>query len=215
MSSWRAVLGLILVAPCIAQQVVLKFDDAARRTAERLRNVLTEAHVSGSLVYSADCEFHVGRFPILPHVGTPRRSGQPAEVLQSMFGESSTIRVTQEPNGLVRMAEADVPTDILEVKIHHVSFAGSGTGPVGGARFAMIKILGSPEVRAFMEKHDLTTGAFRLEGANPSQPDVLGELNEVTVSEALDYVLKAIPGYWVYENCTTPEGARSVNFEFY
>jgi hypothetical protein len=206
------IMALVLVAPCLAQQVISKkFDDSPRR----LRDVLTDAHVSGSLAYSASCKFHGGRFPVLPSIGIPERSGSPAEVLQSMFGENSTIRVTQEPKGLVRMAEANVPTDILDVRIHHVSFAGEGTGPIGGAALAMMTILGTPEVRAFMETHNITTGAFRLEGVNPNQPDVRGELNDVTVSEALDYVLKTLPGYWVYENCTTPEGSRSANFRFY
>jgi hypothetical protein len=145
----------------------------------------------------------------------PQGSGSPAEVLQSMFGENSAIRVTQEPKGLVRMLDANVPTDILDVRIHHVSFAGEGTDPIGGATLAMMTILRTPEVRAFMEMHNITTGAFRLEGVNPTQPDVRGELNDVTVSEALDYVLKTVPGYWVYENCTTPEGSRSANFRFY
>lgn len=205
------IIGFLLIAPCLAQRVVSNFDDSP----QRLRDVLIDAHVSGSLTYSASCKFHVGRFPVLPHIGTPQRSGSPANVLQSMFGEKSTIRVTQEPTGLVRMAEANVPTDILEVRIHHVSFAGEGGAPIGGAPLAMMTILDTPEVRAFMETHNITTAAFRLEGVSPNQPDVRGELNDVTVSEALDYVLKTVPGYWVYENCTTPEGARSANFRFY
>ena len=36
-----------------------------------------------------------------------------------------------------------------------------------------------------------------------------GELDDVTVSQALDYVLDAFPGFWVYENCVKKEGERS------
>jgi hypothetical protein len=49
----------------------------------------------------------------------------------------------------------------------------------------------------------------------PELPEVAGQLNDVTVSQALDYILMTFPGYCVYENCTTPDGARAVNFEFY
>jgi hypothetical protein len=66
-----------------------------------------------------------------------------------------------------------------------------------------------------MKERNIATGAFRLEGVYPDLPEVPGELNDVTVSQALDYVLETFPGYWVYENCTTPDGGRSINFEFY
>jgi hypothetical protein len=70
-------------------------------------------------------------------------------------------------------------------------------------------------VKTFMEGHDITTGVGRLEGVYPKLPDVPGELSDVTVLQALDYILKAFPGYWIYENCTLLDGRRSVNFDFY
>ena len=54
-----------------------------------------------------------------------------------------------------------------------------------------------------------------MEGAYPKLPEVPGELNAVTVLQALDYILKAFPGFWIYENCTLLDGGRSVNFDFY
>jgi hypothetical protein len=66
-----------------------------------------------------------------------------------------------------------------------------------------------------MEGHDITTGVGRMEGAYPKLPEVPGELNAVTVLQALDYILKAFPGFWIYENCTLLDGGRSVNFDFY
>jgi hypothetical protein len=44
---------------------------------------------------------------------------------------------------------------------------------------------------------------------------VHGELNDVTVSQALDYVLQTFPGYWIYENCATKERGRSVYLNFH
>jgi hypothetical protein len=215
MASCRAILAtaLALVTSCVAQQIVNKFDNSSRL----IRDVLQDAHVSGSLEYSAGCDFHTGRFPIVPHVHTPSSSGSPVDDVRSMFGGNPKMRVTQEPSGIVRMAETDVPLDILEVKIHHISFHASlsGPGPVGGPRLAMMRVFAAPEVKAFLKEHDIANDAFRLEGIYPNLPEVAGELNDVTVSQALDYILKSFPGYWVYENCTTPDGRRSVNFDFH
>lgn len=213
---YRGILAsaLVLVTGCVAQQIVNKFDNSSRL----ILNELNDTHVSGSLVYSATCNSHQGRFPIVPHVHLPSRSGSPVDVLQSMFAGDSKMQVMQEPSGMVRMAETDVPSDILEVKIHHISFHGvpsDALPPVGGPRLAMMRVLGAPEVKTFMEGHDITTGAGRLEGAYPKLPEVPGELSDVTVLQALDYILKAFPGYWIYESCTMPDGRRSVNFDFY
>lgn len=198
--------GLVLIGLCDAQQVALNLDDSPLL----IGNVLRDAHVSGSLAYSASC-----KSANVPHVERARHSGSSAEVLQSMFGDRSTIRVTQERNGLVRMAEADVPTDILQIRVHHISFAQGDSEPISGPPLAVMRILAAPEVEAFMKEHDIRTHAFRIEGSYPRLPEIPGELNDVTVSEALDYVLGTFPGYWVYENCTKPEGTRFVNFRFY
>jgi hypothetical protein len=214
MTPRRAILAtvLALATSSVAQQIVNRYDNSPRL----IRDVLQHAQVSGSLVYSAACP-RVGRFPEVPSVRLPLYPGSPAEVLQKMFGGDSKMRVTQEPNGMVRMAETDVPSDILEIKIHHVSFhdSVSGSGPVGGPRLAMMRVLVAPEVVAFTKEHGITTGGLVFEGIYPKLAEVPGELNDVTLAQALDYILKAFPGYWVYENCTTPEGRRSVNFEFW
>jgi hypothetical protein len=215
MSSCRVILAtaLVLVTSSVSQRIVKRFNNSSRV----ILDVLNDTHASGSLAFSATCDFHQGRFPRVPTVRTPRRSSSTVDDLQFMFGGNSKIRVTREPSGIVRMVETDVPTDILEVKIHHISFhaAPSGSDPIGGPRLAMMRVFEVPEVKGFMEEHDVTTGVFRLEGVYPKLPEVPGELNDVTVQQALDYILKAFPGYWAYENCTTADGRRSVNFDFY
>ena len=213
MASYRVIVAttLVLVTSCFAQQIVNKFDDRPLL----IRDVLKDAHASGSLAYSATCKFHRGRFPIVPFVYTPSHSGSLVDMLQNMFGGDSKMRVTQEPNGMVRMAETDVPSDILDLKIHHVSFhAPPDSLSSGGARLAMMRVFAAPEVQSFFREHDIANGAFRVKGVYPKLPEVSGELNDVTVSQALDYILVTFPGYWVYENCTTPDGKRAVNFEF-
>ncbi|HVR26611.1 MAG TPA: hypothetical protein VMU26_25200 [Candidatus Polarisedimenticolia bacterium] len=127
------------------------------------------------------------------------------------------MRVTQDPGGIVRMAEANVPNDLLDVTIHHVSFSPQdGTAVFGGPNMALQAILLTPEVQAFKSAHNVGPfSSFRLPGdAAANRRHVFGELNDVTVSEALDYVLQTFPGYWVYGNCTNEDGGREVYFWF-
>jgi hypothetical protein len=59
-----------------------------------------------------------------------------------------------------------------------------------------MRIMSASEVAVFMKEHDIRSRAFRIEGSYPRLPDIPGELYDVTVSEALDYVLITFPGYW-------------------
>jgi hypothetical protein len=227
MSLYRVAQGLILIlvlfTPGISQQVVVKFNNSP----QVIRDVLLDAHVSGSIVFSGGCKFQDRSGP-LPHVGTRLDLGSVRETLQHMLAGNSKIRVTQDPDGMIRIAEADVPTDILSVKIHHVSFPASTPfsfddfpGPLymHGPYVALTTILAAPEVTAFKKAHRIDSdGTSRLPGnllSRSNSPEVSGELNDVTLSQALDYVLKTFPGYWVYEDASCEDGSRAVRFRFY
>ena len=75
------------------------------------------------------------------------------------------------------------------------------------AQTAAGAIMHAPEVQAFMKAHDidLIWGPVHgpmLEGITvPSSVHISGNLDNVTVSQALDHVLKTFPGFWVYEDC--------------
>ncbi len=225
MSPYRVTFGLILffLTPCLGQQVVYKFNDDA----QLIRDVLKDAHVSGSLVFSGGCKFQDRTAPV-PTVRVRRDISSTRETLQGMLAGNSKIRVTQDSDGMIRMVEADVPTDILEVKIHHVSFPTSepiffdqSWGPqyMNGPYPALRIIMATPEVAAFKKAHHIDSdGTGRVPGNFLSQsksPQVTGELDEVTLSQALDYVLKTFPGYWVYEDASCEDGNRAVRFHFY
>jgi hypothetical protein len=59
-------------------------------------------------------------------------------------------------------------------------------------------------------------GDFAVPG-NPvsNKPIGAGELEDVTVAQALDYILQRYPGFWLYENCHDQGGGRSVYFNFF
>ncbi len=216
MPSYRLTLAsvVVLVTTCLSQN---RGGEDPTAAVPRIRNVLSRAHVSGSLVYWGQCNFHKP-YPDFPRLRIlSDYSGSPREVLQQMFADDKQMRVTQEPGGMVRMAESDVPTDFLDVKIHHMSF---GSGPMShGANMALQQILMTPEVEAFKKAHNIgpSENAYILPGAasDPGTPTVSGDLEDVTVSQALDYVLKTFPGFWLYENCHGEGGDRTVFFNFF
>lgn len=216
MASYRLVASvLILLTSCLGQDI----GGVDSRVAPLLvMNVLREAHVSGSLEYWGRCGPGVWE-PDVPKVRTlPDYSGSPREVLQRMFADDRKMRVTQEPAGTIRMVETDVPNDLLDVKITHISFRVHAPPNVAnGANSALIIILSAPEVKAFMKAHNIgpPAGTWPAPGNSGSGRRAYGELNDVTVAQALDYVLQIFPGIWIYQNCTSEEGGREVRFNFY
>jgi len=135
-----------------------------------------------------------------------------------MFADDEDMQVTQEPDGTIRMVEKSVPQDLLNVKIGHISFDEEHrTGlpmffPINVLRF----ITHVPEVETFMKGHGIRQPPQMLNEASSPVPRVSGELNNVTLSEALDYMTKTFPGLWVYENCPgSGKDERVVIFAFY
>lgn len=216
----RAVFTVVLVISCVAQ-VGRSHDTYVAGGLWHIHRVLEGAHVSGSLVYSG-CGFDKRVPPDLPPFGVWVESGTPEEILRKLFSADPLMQVSRE-GSMIRMMETSVPTDLLNLKIRHISFFSpdaSESDAVHGPRMAMLAILKSPEVMAFGKEHNIRglpspdkwmmmpgdcCGGGRI---------VQGELNDVSVSRALDYVLETFPGYWIYENCLTKDGDRSVYFNF-
>jgi hypothetical protein len=187
----------------------------------QIDRVLRAAHVSGSLAYSS-CGFHKTVPDAVPPMRVlPDYSGQPTEVLTKMFADDPLMWVTQDKGGLIRMMERDIPTDLLNFKIHYLSFFpsdASASEPVHGPQMAVLAILENPEVKAFKKAHKIGPFAdrFMLPGNCCGGGRVMhGELDDVTVSQALDYVLQTFPGLWIYENCVSEEGERTVYFNLF
>jgi hypothetical protein len=87
-----------------------------------VQKILSSAQLSGSLEYWGVCDVFKPRpeFPKLRPVSG--HEGSAREVLQEVFADDTKMRVTQESDGKIRMVETDVPKDLLEVTIHHLSF---------------------------------------------------------------------------------------------
>jgi hypothetical protein len=182
----------------------------------QIGRVFSESDAAGSLEYWGVCnkEFYPD-YPKLRATSDPEASA--VESLRKMFSVDPKMRVSQDADGKIRMIEQDVPNDLLDVKIHHLHFPVEYHGPA----IAVITILKTPEVIAFRREHNIWPVADWFPGISfPSdafavdKPSVYGDLHDVTVRQALDYVLETFHGFWLYENCKGPGGDRTVLIGF-
>lgn len=210
----------LFTAVCLGQSAqsadgwVKKAADARLRL-RQIDGLLSSAEVSGSLIYQGFCG---SATPEAPPVRAAQSTGPPTKVLQEMLADIPYMRVTQEPSGLVRMTATDVPTDLLDFKIHDMQFASpSDDNSINhGPNMAWIAVEMNSEVKAFRNARGIGPYGygFTIPGNASSGPVVYGHLKDVTVSQALDYILQTFPGFWIYENCVDQEGERTVRVSF-
>jgi hypothetical protein len=176
-----------------------------------LMAALSRGHVSASLVFSGLCN---GDFP---GVRLPAGlDGQPLEMLQAIFPQNSNLQVSQERDGIIRLSDMETPRDFLNVRISRVRFTmdDATDGPLFDPQEATWAILRSLEVKKFEAAHNIDSRpeAIHLPHApfTTQSPHISGYIVDVTVSQALDYLLKTFPGLWIYERCP-----GTVQFSFF
>jgi hypothetical protein len=103
---------------------------------QQIDNVLRSAHASGSLVYQGSCGHTSPEAPAVQVLSD--YSGPPDETVKKMFVYVPRMRVTQEPGGKIRMVDTDVPSDLLHVKISHLSFTPSIRRSEHGANLHLV-----------------------------------------------------------------------------
>jgi hypothetical protein len=126
-------------------------------------DVLANARVSGSLEYEGKCGLTKNLVPDLPSVQQPQKpyTQNTLETFWFMFGAHPRMEVSQESNGTIRIVDTGVQTDILHVKIKHLSFDN-----ISDPDEALSVILDAPEVQSFMQTQrierpfDITTGSL-------------------------------------------------------
>lgn len=178
--------------------------------------VLNGSRASGSLVYSGSCG-HAGASEDLPALRMPPRNNPYSlQSLREMFAGDPKMRVEAETGGKIRMVERATPLDILNVKVLHLSFT-THPDPLRSPTMALWAIIEAPEVRAFMDANRI--GPKRRDAYGFSIPlyseSISGDLDNVTVAQALDFVLKTYPGFWAYENCESERVGRTVFITFF
>jgi len=207
--------ALVLASPCWCQS---RGGQDHRATSWPVVEVLRRGKISGSLEYWGSCN-NERIFPDFPPATTPSNpSSPPVQTLREMFANDEDMQVTQEPDGTIRMVEKSVPQDLLSVKFGHISFDEEQKrgSPMYIPQNVLQFITHAPEVETFMKDHAIRQPPQMINQSSSPVPRVSGELNNVTLSEALDYMLKTFPGLWVYENCPgSGKDKRVVVFAFY
>lgn len=176
----------------------------------------------GSLEFSGTCDLE--NFPYLPGVGTSKavNASSALEGLRDIFAANPAIQVNQDSDGMIRMTETGIPTDILNVEISRISFQDYKGNGIFNPNDALRVVLRAPEVGSFMEERDIEipSGTEAVPGNAgswpPELPHLSGSLDNVSLRQALDHILKSFPGIWVYESCPKTETrGRLAYFRFF
>jgi hypothetical protein len=166
---------------------------------------------SGSLAYRGQCDPSVGIRDTFS-VTTARDRNSNMATVETIVGSNPSLQVARAPDGFVRITGVDMATDFMNLNIHHVAFRGESE-----PNDALVDILDTAEVKAYTEAHHIrlipSYGTIRAsEGLHSSR--LSGERNDVTLSQALDQVLRTFPGLWTYKECVQPNGERLVSVSF-
>jgi hypothetical protein len=185
-----------------------------------LMATLSKAHLSASLEYSGvACE----TMRDFPKLDLPMRStASPFEILRDLFADDPKMQITQERDGSLRMREDDAPHDLLDLRITHVSFRGTPKRSLAtyDPTEAMWTILSTPQIKQFEAEHNIESPPQGVSlGHAPftvDSPHITGNLDNVTLLQALDYLFGTFPGLWIYEDCPGKgTSKRVVLFSFF
>ena len=183
-------------------------------TIQSIVDVLRKGHLSGSLQYRGGCgseEEHVTQSSLATAAHTS--AGPPLQTLREMFAEDKDILVTQEPNGTIRIVDSTLSQDLLNVKIKHLSFDDEAKKeeffPISPPLILGF-ITAAPEVKTFMGERSIGWKSTRIIESTTTDTHISGELNNVTLSQALDYMTQTFHGLWIYKECPGNERNKRV-----
>src|SRR5262249_8942514 len=136
-------------------------------------SILTKFGASASLAYWGNT-CRSGRLDF-PKVRRPQNKiDSPVAALRDIFANDPRILVTQDDpgGGIIRVAEADVPQNILHVRISHLSFKTEwNQGAVYSVSEALSVIQAAREVESFKTKHDIEPyGIQQASDVHPATP---------------------------------------------
>jgi len=200
-----------------------------------------QTRANGSMIYSGACNDS----PAFPNIHSPgnERHVSTLERFKEIFSADPAIQVTEDSKGKIRIVDKNVSTDLLKVRIKHLplslkkskikkSDANVFNGLFNSPYMALHVILAAPEVRSFMSAHKLGPlegDVFEVTGGAGSDRfplsgqliRVSGQLDGVSVSEALDFVVGRFsrvqqhPSFWTYETCPSEGNSQRVHFSFF
>lgn len=128
--------------------------------------------------------------------------------LNGVKGDIPELTWTRQSNGLVDVVDTRIDSEILDIRLEQIELK-----DVVNLRDALDKLLAAPELKRYLASHHVQmptvhTAAYEsnqkvIKTLSESQaaPKVSFELKNVTLKDALDTVVDAFHGVWVFDQC--------------
>jgi hypothetical protein len=203
-----AISGFLVLPVFSALQVGLaqEFRPLSKGTPTSVENFVQEMFFitksSGSLTLSGTCKAtNVDKDVVgdaLPHPpqGPFQNLSDAMTALSQIDPHLSWIR---DAGGLLRVSDDRVSDDVLRIRLQRVHFRGAVD-----ANEAIREVLSAPEVRSYFKENHIEDGTVfnsLMPMSTKGLPRLSGDLQNVTVAEALDRVIRFFPGLWIYSEC--------------
>ena len=179
--------------------------------------VLKSAGGVGRLYYRADCWTERGDGILFPRLEleAPAKSKTGLAAIQDIFRKERQVTVTEGRSGISRTAIGNVNYELLNTKIHLLTFTPSERYNENEAIRAIER---TKEVQAKMHElkveHTPTIFFGRVLEPAAGLPHLPVSLKDVTMDEALDRVAQTFGGLVTYGECTSGNGTRLFSVEF-
>ena len=142
-------------------------------------------------------------FPLLQLQNPPKNKSALATV-REIFANNKNVTITEGSSGIIRITIGDVPTEILQTRISHLSLDDDARYN----KFWAIQILFSAkEVKAAERSlgvEPIGTLGGLLGSPTEKAPHLPASFTNVTVDDVLDIVAKTFDGFVVYGACGEP-----------
>jgi hypothetical protein len=148
---------------------------------------------------------------------SPIRREDVAGTLQQVLSKDKRFTITSNQDGIFTIAQADIPQDLLNVRIREIVFTKQEQYE---RRDAMRAVLSAREVQEYMEGHRISVendwGGL-VTGPGPDRPHLDPRIENTTVMDAVKTILKTFlrdAHLAVYRECSTSDGRRIISVHF-
>lgn len=194
-----------------------------RAVSDYLRPVLTEVEGAARIYYAGECQAR-GKgstsglwqllFPVV-YLQPPRRGATGITAVRQIFRDDPNVAVMQDRSGMLRITIGSVSTIILQTRIQTLTL-----NPYAqySAPSAVVTIENVPELRAAEHTLDAYPNQGIIDiivsGPIPGAPHLPKLMQNVTVDEALDSVVRPFKGIVTYGICKQPDGKHLFQFGY-
>lgn len=166
--------------------------------------------------YLADCRFQNGVFhdPALPPPivkGERPTKGETGLIAaRHIFRNASDVRVSEDPDRIIRIRIGNVPTAVLKTKIRIIKMDDSARSTKLGAIRAILK---TREMQTAMKSLKPNVPSYFSSETGITPPPYHAQMKNVTFDQALDVIAKSWDRIVVYGVCAEPDEYGTTVFD--